>query len=146
MGGMSYRPDTRRVPAGVAVQMRRGDEIVMIQRTGAHGEGTWSVPGGWISPGETPEEAARREVWEEVGVSLQEPLDFLGYTADTHPEGLDGLTLFFGATAWDGEPRNTNPDRITVVEWWEADRLVRALREIIFLPLRNALDKTIVPR
>jgi 8-oxo-dGTP pyrophosphatase MutT (NUDIX family) len=30
----------------------------------------WALPGGRLDPGESPEEAARRELWEELGVEL----------------------------------------------------------------------------
>ena len=33
--------------------------------------GRWSLPKGHIDPGESPEEAAAREVWEETGVTVQ---------------------------------------------------------------------------
>ncbi|SFU39049.1 NUDIX domain-containing protein [Alicyclobacillus macrosporangiidus] len=32
----------------------------------------WEVPGGKLEPGETPEAAARREVWEETGATLRD--------------------------------------------------------------------------
>lgn len=43
--------------------------------------GQWALPGGRLDPGESPEEAARRELREEVGVDL-DPDDVLGRLDD----------------------------------------------------------------
>ena len=40
----------------------RGDEILLVREDGA-----WSLPGGWVDVGESPSEAAVREVLEESG-------------------------------------------------------------------------------
>jgi predicted NUDIX family NTP pyrophosphohydrolase len=40
--------------------------------------GAWQLPKGLIEPGESPEEAARREAQEELGVQLEGPLRLLG--------------------------------------------------------------------
>jgi ADP-ribose pyrophosphatase YjhB (NUDIX family) len=42
----------------------RGDEILLV-----HEDGAWSLPGGWVDVGESPSEAAVREVLEESGYS-----------------------------------------------------------------------------
>lgn len=138
-----YRPSQDRVPVGVATVVRQGDSVLMIRRTGAHGEGKWSIPGGWINEGEEPSKAAWRETWEEVGITLN-TMKFLGYTSDVHPEGLHGITLWFESDDWLGHARNTNPDRISDVEWWPVERLRAALRDDLFLPLSNGLDKGLV--
>ncbi len=61
------------VPA-VAVMVRRGDAVLMIKRGKEPKKGTWTVPGGSIEPGEAIFQAAKREVMEETGLSVQ-PLE-----------------------------------------------------------------------
>ena len=50
--------------------VRRGDEVLMLLRDRPPNEGLWNGLGGKISPGETPAECARREVFEEAGIRL----------------------------------------------------------------------------
>ncbi len=45
-----------------------GDELLLIEKKRGLGKGKINGPGGRIEPGETAEEAAVRETWEEVGV------------------------------------------------------------------------------
>jgi ADP-ribose pyrophosphatase YjhB (NUDIX family) len=44
----------------------RGDEILLVREDGA-----WSLPGGWVDVGESPNEAAVREVLEESGYATR---------------------------------------------------------------------------
>lgn len=66
---------------GVVFRLRDdgdGFDVVLIR---TH-EGRWQLPKGWIEEGETPEQAAIREVREEAGVDaeLVGPLDAIRYT------------------------------------------------------------------
>lgn len=59
--------------AAVAVlvlrQVRGQNEVLLVsQQRPAVGRATWELPAGLIDDGETPEEAARRELAEEVGL------------------------------------------------------------------------------
>ena len=43
----------------------KDDKILLVRETMDHGR--WTVPGGWVDPGDAPGPAAEREVFEETG-------------------------------------------------------------------------------
>ncbi|HET9783500.1 MAG TPA: NUDIX hydrolase, partial [Terriglobales bacterium] len=55
---------------GVGVVVRRGDEILLVERGHPPMEGLWSVPGGAVELGEATQAAAAREVLEETGIAV----------------------------------------------------------------------------
>jgi len=63
-------------PVGVTVDVvvltiRQGQLCVLLVERGKHpSKGEWALPGGFVGPGETLDEAARRELVEETGVDL----------------------------------------------------------------------------
>jgi 8-oxo-dGTP pyrophosphatase MutT (NUDIX family) len=50
---------------------------------------TWDIVGGHLEPGETPEEAMRREVTEETGWTVSTILATVGEVAYTGDDGID---------------------------------------------------------
>lgn len=62
-------PDRPLVAVGVVVQ-RKG-EVLIAKRGKQPSKGLWSIPGGAVELGETVEEAAIREVWEECGIEIR---------------------------------------------------------------------------
>jgi len=84
----------------VAVYARRGDRVLVIEHRRL---ATWLPIGGELEPGETPLEAARRELREETGLEGRfpalagavdgEPPGYLGY--EEHVAGTKGLHMNF---------------------------------------------------
>lgn len=75
----------------------------------------WVPPGGGIKPGETPREAAAREVLEESGVSADLG-DLVGVYADRDD---DSLWLVFAGDPVGGEARVPAGDEIDDVGWFD---------------------------
>ena len=61
---LALRPDTRGVRCVVECEGR----VLLIRNT--YGPMMWDLPGGGVGRGERPEDAARREVCEEVGLAI----------------------------------------------------------------------------
>ena len=90
--------------------------------------GIWLQPGGHIEPGETPEEAVLREVYEETGLTLAHPPDGPRLVhVDVHaaPKGHTHLDLRYLLTAGDADP--TPPAHESQdVRWFTWDEAIAA--------------------
>ncbi|WP_433792823.1 NUDIX domain-containing protein [Actinoplanes sp. CA-252034] len=90
--------DERRRAAAVIV--RDGRVLMVHERSRRSGGGEWwTLPGGGLRPGETAEEALRREVFEETGLVVGDARYVLEMP---YPSGM---TSVFAVTVADGEPR-----------------------------------------
>ena len=54
---------------GTGVALWHGDQVLLIRTSYRH---CYALPGGFVEPGEPSEQAARREVLEEIGVDLSD--------------------------------------------------------------------------
>ncbi len=62
--------DSARLPNAASVALLDRDKVLLIQRARKPYFGMWSLPGGRLEPGETAEQAAAREILEEVGLRV----------------------------------------------------------------------------
>jgi 8-oxo-dGTP diphosphatase len=114
--------------------VRSGGHTLMIHRVKVAGDmhaGKWNGLGGKFEPGETPEECAIREIWEEAGLKASNPrlrgiITFPGFANDE-----DWYTFLFVVEEFEGELIDS-PEGI--LKWvpdsglldlnlWEGDRI-----------------------
>jgi 8-oxo-dGTP diphosphatase len=122
---------------GVGVFVKKEGKILVGKRKGAHGAGTWALPGGHLDPGESFETCCKREVLEETGLIINNVLPVVFTNDIFHDEGLHYVTLFLKGDYHFGEPIVAEPRHCEEWRWVSPDRIPQP----IFLPLRNALKE-----
>jgi 8-oxo-dGTP diphosphatase len=76
------------IPA-VSVALMRGDRILLVKRGQAPSRGHYAFPGGRVEPGETEEQAARRELREETGLEAGDIAPLRAYMIDAERDGRE---------------------------------------------------------
>jgi 8-oxo-dGTP diphosphatase len=112
---------------GVGVFILKNGKFLMLERQGAHGAGSWSVPGGWMEYGETFEETAKREVQEEVGLEIDN-VRFGAVTNNVFPrDKVHSITIWVLSDYASGQPEILVPDKISALKWSDFDSLPKPL-------------------
>jgi ADP-ribose pyrophosphatase YjhB (NUDIX family) len=102
--------------------------------------GLWDTPGGFVEPGESLEEAVRRELREETGVEIAVGR-LIATIPDFYGEG-DGadptLNAFYECTIAAGVP--LADDDVAELQWFEPDALPPP-EQLAFACVRSALGQ-----
>lgn len=120
------------------LQNRKADSVIMIltDETGerilvnreyrmAMAQWLYNFPAGLIDPGETPEESARRELWEETGLTLTRIDDVLDNSYSAVGFSNERNICVFGTAA--GTFRESTSDAEEIVPGWYTREEMRAL-------------------
>lgn len=100
------------------------------------GEGTWTIPGGKLDFGESFEDGAEREVFEETGIRVdKENLKLISISND-RVETAHFATMGFLCEKFEGEPEIKEPEEITEWRWFPLNDLPSP----IFFPVKKLLD------
>jgi len=117
------------VPASYVIFMRRRagyDEVLLQLRAGTgYMDGYWATAAaGHIEHGETVAQAARREVYEELGVTNLKlrPLCAM-HRSQGHNPVDQRVDYFLLATEWTGDPEIREPTKCADLRWHRLDVL-----------------------
>src|SRR5690242_3087179 len=106
------------VVAGIMV--RDGRILICRRRADQAHPLKWEFPGGKVEAGESPENALRRELQEELGIEADSPSEITRYTF-AYPGKNAILLIFLLVSTWKGEVEN----RIFETMAWETPERLR---------------------
>jgi ADP-ribose pyrophosphatase YjhB (NUDIX family) len=89
---------------GVGGAVVRDGRLLLVRRASRRGHGNWQVPGGFIEPQETIEEAVVREVAEEAGVKA-EVEGVLGVRSRVDVDSGNSIYVVLLLRGLEGEPK-----------------------------------------
>ena len=130
------RPSYANPKPAAGVLLERGGRLLLVRRGAEPSKGKWDVPGGYLEEGETPEEGARRELGEELGVEASSLT--LAFTEHNPLADHVVLDILFEAVLADGtDPRPA--DDVAACQWFRPDQLPRD--DLAFAATPRILDR-----
>lgn len=113
--------------AAVAILIRYQDEILVTQRNQEPGKGLLDLPGGFVDPNESAQEACCREVREELNIELDtNSLQIIDSRPNDYPyKGIlyHTLDLFVEYKVSEKPESTIDPHEIHSVEWVNLHKL-----------------------
>lgn len=124
-----------RPKVGISVLVFKKGQILLGKRKNTHGAGEYASPGGHLEFGESIEECAKRECFEEAGIEIKN-IKFLRITNLKKYPGKHYLDIGLLAAWQKGKPRVLEPDKIGNWRWYALKNLPKHL----FGALNDSLD------
>jgi 8-oxo-dGTP diphosphatase len=125
-------------PVSTAIIVHDG-RVLMARRRQQEGKLLWAFPGGGIEAGESPEEAAVREVAEEVGLEVA-AVQVLGDRV--HPQSGVHMT-YVACTVVSGEASVVDEEELAEVVWLEHGQIPEYVPWGLFDKVQAYLDEAL---
>lgn len=121
---------------GVGVMIFKDGAVLMARRKGSHGAGEYAFPGGHLEYMEGFEECARREVFEECGIEIEDVTFLLIANVIAYaPKHYVHITL---TAQWkSGDPVNKEPEKSGPWAWYPLEAFPEPAFETCRLALRS---------
>ncbi|MCC7570047.1 NUDIX domain-containing protein [Candidatus Micrarchaeota archaeon] len=139
--------DWKRVGVGVGVMVIKEGKILLGKRhtdplkasSLLSGQGSWTMPGGKLDFGESFKECACRETLEETGIKIKNPKIIC--VSNDKTKGAHFVTIGLLVEEFDGEPKVTEPNKITEWSWFDINNLPHPMFFPSEIVVKNYLNK-----
>lgn len=130
---MTHQSDKPAIAAAVIVQDGR---LLLVRRRVAEGSLSWQFPAGQVEPGESAEDAAVRETFEETGLVVA-ARRVLGDRV--HPATKRQM-FYVAADALAGTARVADDDELDAVAWVKSSEISEYIPDPFFGPVQEHLQ------
>jgi len=118
----SVRPHPQ-LKLATLVYALRDEQVLLVRRVSDPNRGLWVAPGGKVDDGESPDECAVREMREETGLVIEQPV-LRAVVTETSPRP-DYRWLTFIFVAWDFDGTFTPAPGIGEFRWVPVDEVTK---------------------
>lgn len=117
-----------RVGCGALIVNDKNEVLLLLRSVKSRDEfGYWSQPGGGLDYGETIEQGIKREIKEEVGVTVK-LIKYLSYTDQNNVKGADHwVSISYLARIVRGKVKNMEPEKHGDLKWFPINKLPKKL-------------------
>ncbi|BBH51808.1 nucleotide triphosphate diphosphatase NUDT15 [Fluviispira sanaruensis] len=110
---------------GIGVIIEKDQKILIGKRIGKHGNGFYSIPGGMLEAGEGFLECAKREIFEETNLQI-ENADFFCVTNNIETfkdEGVHNISIILYCNCFKGQLKVMEPDKFIDLSWMSIEKI-----------------------
>ncbi|WEX75885.1 NUDIX domain-containing protein [Sinorhizobium numidicum] len=112
---------------GCGLAVMRDGKLLLCRRLKAPEAGHWSIVGGKVDHMERSEDAARREAEEESGLAIHSARFLCLSEQMIEADRQHWISLIYVTEDFSGEPRLTEPDKLSDIGWFDLSALPQPL-------------------